>query len=447
MWWQICVSLTGILWMIGIASAAAPKVVSTSPDNGEIDVDPAVKEIRVEFDQAMNPGGRSIVGGGDAFPSISGDATWSDAKTFVIPVTLQPDHQYQLGINSDTFKGFAGKNGQPAEWYPVRFHTRKAGAAPAAPDVTADQNKAALEALKKSIDEDYGYRDLKKIAWAKEIEARKTKFESAKSANEFARLTAQLLRLAEDGHVWVQAGDVRIWTHTNSTPPNFNIQLLKQTVPAWKEYPSGVVTGRFDDGIGYILFSECSKQQADDFDAALDELKETKGLILDARCNGGGDEPAAQRVAGRFVSQSAVYSKDRIREGGQWKGPFDRSVKPRDGVERYSKPVTVLIGPKIVSSAESFVLMMKHGAKAKLIGDVTSGSSGRPMPHELGNGVTVYLPSWEDQLPDGTILQGRGVHPDIVVKTTLRQLQNSDPVLQAALKLLRVGAGNAKITE
>ncbi|MGB7160932.1 MAG: hypothetical protein WBD40_22915 [Tepidisphaeraceae bacterium] len=58
------------------------------------------------------------------------------------------------------------------------------------------------------------------------------------------------------------------------------------------------------------------------------------------------------------------------------------------------------------------------------------------MPHQLGNGVTVYLSSWEDQLPDGTLLEGRGVRPDVVIKTTLRDLENSD----AALKFLRGAA-------
>ncbi len=421
------------------ASAAAPKVVMTSPDNGEVDVDPGLNEIRIEFDQPMNPGGRSIVGGGESFPTFSGEPKWLNARTFVIPVTLKPEYDYQLSINSDTFRNFAGKGG-PAEWYPIRFRTRAAGAAPADPDVTAEQNKDALAALKRAIDEDYAYCDRKKTDWAKEIATRQAKFENAKSANEFARLTAHLLRLAEDAHILVEAGDMRIATRTNSVPPNFNFQTLKGAVPDWKEHPGGIISGRFDDeggGIGYILFSECSQEQADGFDAALEALKDTKALILDARFNGGGDELAARHVAGRFVEKPTVYSKNRIRQGGEWTGPFDRAVEPRGDVERYAKPVAVLIGPKIGSSAESFVLMMKHGAKAKLIGDVTKGSSGHPLPHQLGNGVTVYLSSWEDLLPDGTLLEGRGVRPDIVIKTKLADLEKSDAVLDAALKFLR----------
>ena len=425
------------LTLIGTISAAPPKVVITSPDNGEIDVDPAVTEIRVEYDQPMSPNGMSVLGGGPTFPEISGKITWANPKTLVIPVTLKPDQQYQMNFNSDTFRNFQNARGEPAEWYPLRFKTRAAGAAPAEPDVTAEQNKDALAELKRAIDEEYAYRDRKKIDWAKEIEKRRAKFEAAKSANEFARLTVHLLRLAEDAHVTVEAGDVRLGTRANSMPPNFHFPRLQKAVPGWKEHRSGIVSGRFDDGVGYILFSDCSKQQAEGFDAALDELKDAKALILDARPNGGGDELAARRVAGRFIEKPAVYSKNRLREGGNWKGPFDRTVEPRKDAERFAKPVAVLIGPKIGSSAESFVLMLKHGAGANLIGGVTKGSSGRPIPHQLGNGVTVYLSSWEDQLPDGTILEGRGVRPDTVIKTTPDDFESSDPVLDAALKLLR----------
>ena len=428
------------------ADAGPPKVVITSPDNGEVDVDPAVKEIRVEFDQPMNPGGRSVVGGGENFPEIGRDLKWANPKAFVIPVRLKPDHQYHLHLNSDTFKGFASKQGEPAEWYPLSFRTRAAGAPAAEPDVTPEQNKEALAALAKAIDDDYGYRDRKEVDWAKEIATRRPKFEKAKSANEFARLTAHLLRQAEDAHVYVEAGDVTIGTRANSAPPNFNFETLKNGVPGWTDHGGGVFSGQFDDGVGYVLFSQCAKEAADAFDAALDGLKDTKGLVLDARFNGGGDELAARQVAGRFVKEAAIYSKNRMREGGEWKGPFDRVVEPREDAERYTKPVAVLIGPKIGSSAESFVLMMKHGAKARLIGDITKGSSGRPMPHQLGNGVTVYLPSWEDQLPDGTVLEGRGVKPDTVVKTTPKGLEQKDPVLEAARKYLSGSAAGGKPT-
>jgi len=91
---------------------------------------------------------------------------------------------------------------------------------------------------------------------------------------------------------------------------------------------------------------------------------------------------------------------------------MDRGAGPdRQGnaePKRFDKPTAVLIGPGVVSSAESFVLMMKQGEKVTLIGQPTCGSSGNPKPHKLENNVEVYLPSWKDMLPDGTASKARG---------------------------------------
>jgi len=165
-------------------------------------------------------------------------------------------------------------------------------------------------------------------------------------------------------------------------------------------------------------------------------VKDVKGLIIDVRANCGGDEVAARRFAGRFVDSPKVYSKDRIRRGGKWEGPFDRVVEPRAEAERYGGPVAVLVGPKVGSSCESFVLMMRQSPRCKLVGGVTKGSSGNPKPHDLGNGVTVFLSSWEDQLPDGTVVEGRGVTPDVEVKTTPGELRRRDAVLEAGIAVV-----------
>jgi C-terminal processing protease CtpA/Prc len=53
--------------------------------------------------------------------------------------------------------------------------------------------------------------------------------------------------------------------------------------------------------------------------------------------------------------------------------------------------------------------------------------------------VTVFLSSWEDQLPDGTLLEGRGVTPDVSVKANLGEFRQRDPVLDAALRVVREG--------
>jgi C-terminal processing protease CtpA/Prc len=71
------------------------------------------------------------------------------------------------------------------------------------------------------------------------------------------------------------------------------------------------------------------------------------------------------------------------------------------------------------------------------VGVKTWGSSGIPKPHALSNGVTVLVPSWEDQLPDGTILEGRGIEPDVPVKVQPGDLERDDPILEKGLEVLR----------
>jgi hypothetical protein len=119
--------LTLVLLLASFTTAAPPKVVITSPDNGEVDVDPGLKEIRIEFDQPMDPGGRSILGGGETFPEFAGDLKWVNPKTLVIPVRLRPDNQYYFNLNSDTFKGFQNQASPPSG---TRSNSRHAPRAP-----------------------------------------------------------------------------------------------------------------------------------------------------------------------------------------------------------------------------------------------------------------------------------------------------------------------------
>ncbi len=82
-------------------------------------------------------------------------------------------------------------------------------------------------------------------------------------------------------------------------------------------------------------------------------------------------------------------------------------------------------------------MMMKQVPGCKLVGENSYGSSGNPKAATLSNGVTVYLPSWKSMTPGGELFEGVGIAPDIEVKMTATDFMSRDPVLDAALKLLR----------
>ena len=96
-----------------------PRIMAMDPPNGAAGVDPNRRAITVTFSTAMG-GGFSWTGGGPTFPGGGGKPYWqADQKTCVLPVTLQPNHSYRLGINSPShrnFKSLSGISVQPTRW-------------------------------------------------------------------------------------------------------------------------------------------------------------------------------------------------------------------------------------------------------------------------------------------------------------------------------------------
>jgi C-terminal processing protease CtpA/Prc len=58
-------------------------------------------------------------------------------------------------------------------------------------------------------------------------------------------------------------------------------------------------------------------------------------------------------------------------------------------------------------------------------------------PHELPNGVTIVVPSWQDLRMDETCVEGEGIAPDVLVESDAKQLETKDPILERALSILR----------
>jgi len=105
---------------------AKPVIVSLEPKNGAHDVDPNLTELRVTFNVPM-AGSYSWCGSGPQFP---GDREgkkpyWTeDRKTCVLPVQLKPGWEFQLGINSRSFKGFKSASGIPVDPVLYTFKTK-----------------------------------------------------------------------------------------------------------------------------------------------------------------------------------------------------------------------------------------------------------------------------------------------------------------------------------
>jgi hypothetical protein len=114
-------------WPDGVKPPAlpeAPTVTLTEPATGATDVDPALTEIRVTFDQPMRDRSWSWVGGGKTYPGGEGVMPHYESDTVcVLPVALEPNKLYRVQVNSAKFTNFRSAEGEPAIPYPIEFRT------------------------------------------------------------------------------------------------------------------------------------------------------------------------------------------------------------------------------------------------------------------------------------------------------------------------------------
>jgi C-terminal processing protease CtpA/Prc len=194
------------------------------------------------------------------------------------------------------------------------------------------------------------------------------------------------------------------------------------------------------DRIQYVAIGTWDHRDPQAMQAAFDAVKQAASkktpLIIDVRPNSGGDESQAQRVASYFVSKPTPYAANRNWADGKLSSLYQRTLKPSEDEIVHPGPCVVLMGPQNMSSCESFLRMMKV-AGATLVGMPTKGSSGNPKPHDLGNGVTIFLPTWQDCDLDGNVVEGKGIKPDVLVETKPEEFAKEDRVLAKALELLK----------
>jgi RNA polymerase sigma factor (sigma-70 family) len=103
-------------------------VLRVEPPLGATGVDPALREIRVTFSKRMKDQNWSwVTYDPDMFPKVDGKIHYEkDRRTCVLPVKLEPDKTYWIGISSERFHNFKDLNGRPALPYIVAFRTRSA---------------------------------------------------------------------------------------------------------------------------------------------------------------------------------------------------------------------------------------------------------------------------------------------------------------------------------
>ena len=190
--------------------------------------------------------------------------------------------------------------------------------------------------------------------------------------------------------------------------------------------------------IGVIRFSLWMPAIAPAFDAALDSLRGSDGIILDLRGNLGGVGGMVTGIAGHFLDSAATIGTMRQR-GATFRFLANPRRATADGrlVSPYAGPLVLLVDELSASTSEIFAAGLHALGRARVVGGQTPGEALPAVPERLPNGDVLYHAIADFVSPRGEPIEGRGVIPDEVVPLTLRALQTrGDPPLEAALRWL-----------
>lgn len=186
---------------------------------------------------------------------------------------------------------------------------------------------------------------------------------------------------------------------------------------------------RITDRIGYIKFNLFLGDTLPKFQAAMNDLRDTKSVILDLRGNPGGVGQIAPAIASLLFESSGSLGRFRFRYDTQ-------SVAFQGtGNAAYRGKIVILVDEQTGSTAEVLSGGLQEIGRCTVIGTTTAGavlpSLIQPLP--TGGALQYVVSSFET--PKGVTLEGRGVLPDMIVETSRKDLLSGhDKVLEKAIE-------------
>ncbi len=186
---------------------------------------------------------------------------------------------------------------------------------------------------------------------------------------------------------------------------------------------------------------------------AMDRLSQTRGMILDMRKNGGGDQ-SGDAILGRLISQTVTrYNiSEKISDfllasrpelfttlwnpGDEFSEWHPLEVKPIGTA--YGKPVYVLIGPNCFSACDTFVAALKSNHLATVVGEGSGGGTGSPLVFDLPvSGFQFRYGVVRGKTSANEWIEGSGTQPDVSLEVTQTERANgTDQQLLTTASLL-----------
>ena len=193
-------------------------------------------------------------------------------------------------------------------------------------------------------------------------------------------------------------------------------------------------------GLGYIRLTAFTESLRERLLESVNSLRDTPGIILDLRGNGGGSAAMAEALIGSFFKTKTVIGKAETRTGQPVTVAFgaikliglERSLPGR--ADAYSGKVAVLMDTDSASASEATAGGLQSTGRALVVGETSCGCLLAYLGYAAlpGGGELAYSEVGFTTIK-GDRIEGRGVVPDIAVERTREDIRvNRDRALEMA---------------
>jgi carboxyl-terminal processing protease len=186
-----------------------------------------------------------------------------------------------------------------------------------------------------------------------------------------------------------------------------------------------------NDDTGYVHFNMFAIPAVEGMCRALTDFKDKKAMIIDLRGNIGGSIGALIGIAGLLIDKPVILGTQIYKSSRE-----NVMVSPQG--RKYNGKLIVLMDSMSHSAAEIFASGLQENGRVKVVGEKSAGEALPSTTMMLATGAMFMYPFANFQTPEGNVIEGIGVQPDIKIGRERKTLlAGKDAQLDAAILLAR----------